>query len=326
MPNPARVYVCPRCTYQTTIRLRMNKHFYQLKKSCPAENDLELTEEIKKYVLENYKYAPMTQRPRSTTQIINNFNTLNNFIVQMNFSDKIDHLMEYQQKRLIGFEDSLEKRFQYRVNRLDDDKFPVGYFLSQNDLIGLVDDVTRISRDNMDRFNVFYNKTIKRFRLYQGKDWESFIEEIGAKELVNLIKSYFLDSYELYLIRHLHQEELITLDRFKLLEHLEIYYRFIAAFDLLPYICDQDDREVLGHRLVEDQANTLAERYMKSYFEQKNALKRSDKGQLQKKIVNIVKENTSHNVAELNQALIDILKIDQDFREQIINSGKISPQ
>ena len=50
-------YECPKCDYTTTKKQDMRKHFYGLKKPCPAlRNDIELTDEIKQYVLTNRVY------------------------------------------------------------------------------------------------------------------------------------------------------------------------------------------------------------------------------------------------------------------------------
>lgn len=47
-------YSCARCNYVTSNKTDMYKHLYTLKKICPAtENDIELTDEIKQYILNN---------------------------------------------------------------------------------------------------------------------------------------------------------------------------------------------------------------------------------------------------------------------------------
>jgi hypothetical protein len=50
-------YQCPRCGYETHQRGHMNSHFYNTKKSCPAiKNPIDLTDEIKEYILDNRIY------------------------------------------------------------------------------------------------------------------------------------------------------------------------------------------------------------------------------------------------------------------------------
>ena len=52
---------------------------------------LTLTDEIKTIVLDNYRYEPEPKEVNnaSMTKIINNYNILNNYVVGMDFSDKL---------------------------------------------------------------------------------------------------------------------------------------------------------------------------------------------------------------------------------------------
>jgi hypothetical protein len=319
-------YKCPRCGYTCSLKKHIRQHFSR-KKACQDRFDVRLTEEIIEKVCDEGFYHPSDPSKSAKSinigQIVNNYNTMNNLVVQMDFNDKMFHLLDYQKRNLLCFEDNLEQRFEYRVKRLEDDKYRDGYYLSQDDLFGLVNDVTKIDREHLEKFNILFDKAIKRFKLYRGKSWESFLEDIGAKELVSLIKSYYLDTYEVYLIKHLHREGGTKLNRSKLAEHLEIYYRFIAAFDLAPYVVDNSDEELLGHRLVESSSHLLAEKYMTVYCEQKGLVKPSEKNRIKRKIISIVKENTIHNISELNQTVLDILKVDENFREVIVKSLEI---
>jgi hypothetical protein len=233
----------------------------------------------------------------------------------MSFSDKINHVLDYTQKKLSCFEDGLENHF---VHRLENNKYPNGYFLDEGDFYKIIDSVTKIDREHVEDLNIFYKKAVKRFELYSGTSWESFIEEEGANELVRLIKSYFLDTYEQYLIRHLHQDSDQKINRYNLEEHLKIYYRFIAVFGLRPSIADVSDKERLGHDLVENKEHHLAETYMDLFGEEKKGLKGRDINVAKRKVINIIKENTIHNVTELNQLIAEMLKDDDLFREQLI--------
>ena len=50
-------YTCCRCGYKTSEKYRMNNHLYKKIKSCPAiENNIELTNEIKEFILNNRIY------------------------------------------------------------------------------------------------------------------------------------------------------------------------------------------------------------------------------------------------------------------------------
>lgn len=50
-------YTCPRCGYITQQKGDMRKHFLTLQKPCPAtKQDIELTPEVKEYILNNRVY------------------------------------------------------------------------------------------------------------------------------------------------------------------------------------------------------------------------------------------------------------------------------
>ena len=54
---PKTPYTCPRCGYAISHKGSMRTHMYTLKKKCPATvNDIDLTDEIKTWVLENRVY------------------------------------------------------------------------------------------------------------------------------------------------------------------------------------------------------------------------------------------------------------------------------
>ena len=318
---PSKYFVCPRCDYKSLHKVDMKRHFGR-KNPCVNDNDVDLTEEVKELVLTDRIYHP----PKKSLNASITINTLNKFVANMSFNEKMTHVLDYKQKRLVCFEDRLETRFENRSNRLLQNKYPDGFFLDENGFYKLIDTVTKVDKDHIEDLNVFYKKTVKRFELYSGTSWESFIEEEGANELIRLMKSYFLDTYEQYLIRHLHCDKYQSLNRYKLLEHLKIYYKFIAIFELRPSIADIDDDEILGHSLVEDNNRHLAETYMNLYGEEKNKLKKSDINTTKRKVINIIKENTIHNISELNEIIIEILKTDDTFRQQLLtlNEPKLS--
>ena len=56
---PQDHYECPRCGYSSKHKSSMRNHFYKKNKSCPAtQNTMDLTDEIKEYILDNKIYKP----------------------------------------------------------------------------------------------------------------------------------------------------------------------------------------------------------------------------------------------------------------------------
>jgi hypothetical protein len=311
-------YQCPRCGYETSEKDRVRRHLYGNKKACPATlNLIDLTDEIRAFVLENRQYSLPKKEIGQIQNIVNNFNILNNFVNQMDSSDKLTHLLDHQNKKMLGFDDKLENYFENRIKRLEDTSFKAPYTLTQSDLIELVDKLTRVDKNRLEELNVLFDKKIKRFLIYQDSEWANYFEETGITELVNLIKSYYLDNYELYLIRSIHMDGSRVTNRVALNEHLTIYYRFLAIFDLTISVVGTTDEEILGHRLVENSEYYLEDKYLKLYNDQKKLVKQTEKNRIKRQISNIVKENSVHNIAQLNSVLMDLLQINDDFRNKL---------
>lgn len=63
-------YCCIRCGYQTKFKTSIAKHFYDRAKPCPAlVNDIELTEEVKQYILANKIYRVQRKREMQRLQV-----------------------------------------------------------------------------------------------------------------------------------------------------------------------------------------------------------------------------------------------------------------
>ena len=305
----------------------MTRHLERIRQ-CPDKNNLVLTHDVKQVVLLNKIYhkphEKEKEKDKSMGQIIQNYNMLSKMIVDMDFHDKLSYMDQYHNKSIMDIEMNMENYFEGRIKRLEDHTFKTGYFLQEQDFIKIINNITKIDRSNLDRLSIFYQKTIKRIKLFDGSEWESYIEDDGVNELISLIKSYFLDTYEMYLIKNLHKESGTPLNRFQLSECIEIYYRFIAVFSLRPIICDYTDREALGHIICENRDNYLAEKYLNKYNEIKEGLKVYESNKLKRKIISVIKENTIHNTNELDHVLFEILKVNSKFRDQLIDSKQIN--
>ena len=157
-----KAYQCIRCGYETASKFNIKRHFYNTQKLCATTlNDIELTEDIKLHIVDYRRYCI----PKKKDVTVQNVNILNNFVNQMVFSDKLDYLLEYQHKKLLGFNDSLELFFDKRIKRLEDDNFKAPYVLREDNLVQLVDSVTKIESDKLDKLNILFDKNLKRFKI-----------------------------------------------------------------------------------------------------------------------------------------------------------------
>lgn len=57
-------YTCPRCNYQTKLKGDIRRHLYGVKKECPElNNPIELTDEIKQFIIKNRVYKiPLNEK------------------------------------------------------------------------------------------------------------------------------------------------------------------------------------------------------------------------------------------------------------------------
>lgn len=307
-------FLCPRCNYSTLNKIDMKRHFERLR-ICPNENAVELTEQIKEIVLRDRKYHA-DNKPKIQS-IVQNIGYLNQIARQIDTYEKLDFLSDQRQTKLIGFEDGLENFFLPRNRRIEDKTFSSLYALKEDDFINMIDKVTKIDKNNLEKLNIIFDKKLNRFQIYSGTKWESYLQDNGLKELVSLMKSYFFDNYELYLIKNLYGDNAVVRVRKQLQDHLEIYYHFLTVFDLPIYVFGMTDEEILGHRLVENNDHHLEKLHLSLYDRIKSELKECEKIKLKKKIINIVKENSIHNIQELNKVFLQLLNIDDKFRATI---------
>jgi len=318
--NKKTIYVCPRCNYTNSNRTDMKRHLYRVR-LCPNKNGLYLTDEIREEVLNHHEYHPETQKPIQNN--INNYNMMLGILNSMESLDKVKLLTDHQKLPVLDIEDDLEKKYEILVKRLETGDMTYGYFLGLDDLFNIVNNCTLHQSGEYIHFNVFFDKMVNRLKLWRGRSWETYLEDAGIKQLVSLIKSYYLDSYEIYLIRNLHNIGRVRINRWQVKDHLSIYYQFLVVFGLEPHIVNLDDDEVLGYNPKEGQSNYLATTYSKLYNEQKKSQKESTIKATKRKIVNIVKDNSIQNVRNLDKTIIELLKIDDNFKEELFKSRQL---
>jgi hypothetical protein len=290
---------------------------------------LELTEDIKEIVLRDHFYKPETptnekQMPSVTinqvnNQILNNFNMINNMLNNLSDTDKLSKYLSYNNKRLTDHEDYLENKFANRNDKLENNKYNEGYLLQLEDIYKVIDDVTCRS-DDLENMNILYDKDSKRFRIYSCGKWESFMESFGIKTIIRLLKSYFLDNYEKYLLCNLYGFEYTKLNRVKLKEYLDIYYHFLASMELDPIIATSLDEDIFGRLVKENEPNYMVNRLVDEFIKIKKSVKKSEINGTNKKILNLLKDNHSHNLKNLNKSILEILKVDEEFSNLLMDS------
>jgi hypothetical protein len=315
-------YTCIRCNYQTKDKTKMNNHFYKRKKLCPSTlNKIDLTDEIKKEILENRIYhIPKEIKQPTVVQNIQYNNTMNNFIKNINTIEKLNKYMEYKNTEITSLEDNVQNHFYRRITNLKTDAFKFGYDMGNNRLFDIFEEITKIR--NLQDMNIIYDDKLKELSLFKSGSWETMLIERGIKEILEILKEYFLDHYELFLFRRIYVIEKSEREKQRYKAHLEDYYKFIGTFDLRPIIEEKNDNEILGREQKEEEVKIfrVEEKWVKIYNNLIDNMKRYEINKIKKDIDIIVKNNSNKNLNELNKEIIELLTTDEEFKEILDNN------
>ena len=310
-------YSCPRCGYTTKQKAYMRRHLYHNKKMCPGSKmEVILTDEIKQLILDNRVYHP----PNKTTNIINNqinnYNQINNFVSKMDPLEKITKYIEYNNIRLINIDDLIEQTFESNVMKLES-KIYKDFCLDQHSLLEVVDIIT--SCGSIEKLNILHDNTSNRLKIYNNGKWDSRVFEHGVMELMQKIQSFYLDYYELFLLKKAYCGN--AFERQCIKERLFNYYKFLVCFELMPVVKNIIDGDVVGS---ESQESTLQDTYHPMFQDIQEKLPLSEANRLRKKIHDVIKTNNKTNMLDLNKNMMDQMKIDEAFQTIVLEKLKNS--
>lgn len=313
-------YTCPRCGYKSNNRSDMRKHFFLKKKTCPAqENDLELTQEIKELVIQNRLY--ILPKQSTTNTIINNYNSINNFIAGMDAIEKLEKYRKYMNIELIGFEQSIEDRYSKSAKRLENGTIKYGYELDKDDLLDIIDQVSKVNFKNQvktfEDLNILYDKNADKLKIFDG-EWEEMLLNKGIKKILQTIQSYYWDSYECFLLKKMYDSKTDIFNNQRLKELLIEYYKFIGCFDVEPYIKNKEDQEILGY--IHDKKNiySISDEYYVIYIKVRDNIKKSEINNVKKAVLDIIRKNSDRNINGLNKKVYELFNVDKAFKDNII--------
>ena len=185
----------------------MRKHF-QRKNICPkSANNIDLTDDIKAFIIENRVYhVPKDDRPSIINQIntVNNYQTINNYIATLDPIVKLQKYIAYNKVELIDFDQSIEERYNKKSKRLENNSYKYGFELSLNDLYEIIDEISNIFNEkSMDYFNIIYDKCANKLKIYDQGVWQDSLLVSGLIKVITTIQAYYLDAYETFLIRNI---------------------------------------------------------------------------------------------------------------------------
>lgn len=311
-------YTCPRCGLETSRRPDIKKHF-NIKKPCPGcVSTIILTDEVKQSVLENRIYRVDKQQIQQPTQkqvinnIINNYNTFNSIIMKMDPIEKVTNLMRHKNIPFLDFEQSVETSLEDKVSEFHQDSFP-RITLDQKAILDIIDKITSFS--NVDHMNIVYDEVPDKIKIFQQGEWKPYIFEAGTDMIISTVKSFYLDYYEIYLIRK-YQATCNLFEKQCIKEQIEEYYKFIASFDMEPFVKGCRDGILLENAST---AYSLEEKFHPMYAKIKDEIRHTYVTSIKRRVLQLIRKNNKANVLELNRQLMDLIRVDEAFKNEILN-------
>lgn len=327
-------YTCCRCGFKTHDKTGMRRHLFDLKKECPGiVADIPLTDDIKNSILRNRIYhVPKELPPPPVCNIMNNFNTINHYVSNLDTIHKLTKIMDYNKNELIAIDESIERNYLPKCKRLENSKrYNQGFQFKKQDLLEIIDDVCRVCNGKgLEEFNILYDSKSDKLSFYgidQEKCWKDLLVSSGIKKIVELIQENYLNSYECYLARRLMDENEKMYNKQVCKEHLEEYYKFIGCFDVLPYVKDHYDNEIMyGNDDDEyykgNNETRIQDELYPMYKKVIDKTTKCDINSTKKEVLNLIKKNTQKNIGDLNNKVVQLFKMDEDFKSVILKDLK----
>lgn len=314
-------YQCIRCGYETSQKPRMRLHLYARKKSCPAiSNDIELTDVIKEHILNNRFYTIPKESKHGTQKMINqtiNYNnTINNYVANMDILEKIAKYAAHTKLPHIGFEDHIRIKYEDDAEYLRNPRNlrVESVAMNHDDICMVIDSATKASQtgDRID-YNILYDNFTKRIRLYEDGEWVDSVLSYGLRKLIKTLQDHYLNDYEKYLIKK-HENPTTHFGTKALIRDLiREYYKFISAFDRDPWVKGKSNNQIIdgGYEF------TIEETFMKIY---RMPISNTECKKIQKEVIDILKGNTKRNIEELNKKVINLIHMDDGFKERMFST------
>lgn len=328
MPK-SQEYICPRCDYKTLLKKCIKQHFYALKNPCPNKNNLLLTEEIKLEVLSSHYYfksSPVNISTNNNNDVGNNhihYNTnYNNYIANLDSAVKLNSYLEYNKKAVTDINDYMEKQHEKTLAKMETDRQRVPHTISADDFLLLVDGMVKINNRCYEEMNVIYDEILDRIKIYCDGEWTVFMIEPGLRRIVDILRSNYLDQYECYLYKKLFYDKHINgynLNTVRI--HLDEYYKFLAIFDHVPSVNKEEIINIVPAYKTEN-PDEFREFGMKNYDAIKKDLSKSEVTKTKKRVLEIIKRNHKLNLKLLNESILELITLDQDFKNSFLSLNK----
>ncbi|NDE91507.1 MAG: hypothetical protein EB059_10315 [Alphaproteobacteria bacterium] len=269
--------------------------------------------------------APVVPVAPTVTNQISTHNTIVNFIAGLDSISKINKYAEHNDIELVDFETQVEQKYKRNAHKFLNDGFSNNVEFNEGHFIEMISDVTEASSPS--NISIVYDKGSDTLHFsVGGNEWDRLRKKPGVVFLVETVIISHLKFYEIYLIRKIQSAKAISKQALE--ECLNTYYKFIAVFDIKPYVYGREDAQVMynedddeysedssrgdveAHRIV-DACNTI-------YTRIKRDLTESYKKSTMKQVMDIIQQSNKLNMADLNKALLEVLNVDPGFRDRLL--------
>jgi hypothetical protein len=283
---------------------------------------VDLTDNVKDYVLRNRVYRPPPAEP-SVTQCINNNIMINNYIASLDTFCKLDMVLEQNNMQLKSLDRQLRDQFEEKREQLESEPRPLlrkVTHLDLNELLKTIDVVSRLS-NCVSEFNLMLDSKNNKLRMYDG-EWDDHLLEKGLGHLIDRIQEYYWDSYEEYLIHQIYVAPEGLWEAQRSMELLEEYYKFLACFKVEPYAKNKSDALLGVTAMDSDEPDVFdtSETLMKQYRKLRDELRTGEVRDCRNKVLDILKRSTASNMETLNCKVLELFHMDPAFKQSVLNS------
>ena len=170
---------------------------------------------------------PPKKEEKNVPSIINNYQQINNYVNTMDIVEKMNTYTGHAKVELIDFSEKVEDVYASKTKKLVSDGYKYGFKLKSADFLEIIDEVSKIIKDDFEDFNLIYDEKLNKIKMYDCGEWETNLIDKGLARLIEIVQDAYLDAYECYLIKKITSGAVPHRDRQELREHLNMYYKFI---------------------------------------------------------------------------------------------------
>jgi hypothetical protein len=313
---------------------------YKRQKQCPIiVNDIELTDDIKDYLMVNRIYK--TKQPSKThtdkklvqkitnntntdnSQKTKNINTLNyNVYINLDPGKKMEYYHKSLNHQLETIDDLILRIYEKEIENMNNNDGDYAYSIT--DFIDIVDNVIRskdiehkdcvLVHERKESATACYNQRQEKPSIYP--EWELLENEKSANIIVEIIQHNLWNTYELYLLQ--------KIERYKnpeTIKYLLLYYTFISSFDLKPYVYFvSSDSEILYNQDEEEYSHfaldTLKRKYMDIFEKNNTSMLEMCRTTIYHVVKILIANNGSNSISSIDKKIQDVLIKDPNYMKK----------